>query len=194
MSCTDLVIIADGSFDGSDATSGVGYRIMGLGFSFESGAAFARQVCRSSIEAEVAAMIRGMVMAFRILAKNKDGFEASNLVVRCDCESAVRFMNGEHIKGVSIELIGLRDRVIGWFTGERYGVAFKHLKGPTRRNMKEILPAQYVLMDVDRVAKTFAGYHRFSTERELQESLTFAEDFKLDSCPVNPPALRKMAL
>ncbi len=194
MSCTDLVIIADGSFDGSDATAGVGYQIFGQGFFFESGAAFDRQVCRSSVEAEVASMLRALVMAYRILAKNTDGYVASRVTVRCDCESAVRFMQGGKIKGMSSNMIRLRDRVRQWYLGENYELVIKHLKSPTARNLREITAAQCILMDVDKLAKTYAGYRRLSPKRVLMDDITFKEDWKLEIYRNDAAALKRIAI
>lgn len=194
MPFTDLVIVADGSFDGSDATAGVGFHILGQGYFCEGGAAFARQVCRSSIEAEIAAMLRGMIVAYRILAKNDYDLVANMITVRCDCESAIAFMNGRRIKGVAQELQGLRDRVTCWFSGEGYQLKFSHLKSPTGRNLREITAAQYILMDVDKLAKTYAGYRRQSPNRVLMEDITFKEDWKLEIYRNDAAALKRIAI
>jgi len=157
MPSTDLVIVADGSYNGSNGTGGVGFQIHGVGFHLEGGAAFSKHLCRSSIDAEIAAILRGMIVAYRLMAKHPD-LAASSLLVRCDCQHAVDIMAGKRPKGIAPWLIVLRARVLGWYGDDGYAVKFKRIAKPEDRPRGQLAPLHQALKACDQLSKSFCGF------------------------------------
>lgn len=168
MSSINAVIMTDGSFDGSNGHAGLGY-VIRVGrplYRDRGGCALARHVCYSSVDAEVASMLRAMIVFYRAASKKNLG---PGVAVWNDCTAAVKFMQGQHIKGMHPKIKALRDRVLNWFQDDGYRVTFHHYRTPKG-------PPTELMMDqrwCDKEAKTYCGLGFVSYASEAKDDIEY---------------------